>query len=44
VRATLERVQFAEIVGGTPERFGAWISGEIARWGVVVREAGIRIE
>lgn len=44
LRASLERVQFAEILGGTPERFGDWIRAEIARWGAVVREAGIRVE
>jgi tripartite-type tricarboxylate transporter receptor subunit TctC len=24
----------------TPAEFGAWINGEIARWGPVVRESG----
>ncbi len=33
-----------EPVGGTPEQFGAYIKTEIAKWGKVIREAGIRAE
>jgi tripartite-type tricarboxylate transporter receptor subunit TctC len=36
--------QGAEITTGTPEEFGAYIRGEIARWADVTREAGIRAE
>lgn len=36
--------QGAEIVTGTPEEFGGYIRGEIARWAQVTREAGIRAE
>jgi tripartite-type tricarboxylate transporter receptor subunit TctC len=34
----------AEVIGSTPEEFGAHIKAEIARVGEVVRAAGIRIE
>jgi len=34
----------AEVIGSTPEEFGAHIKAEIARVGAVVRAAGIRIE
>lgn len=33
-----------EPVGNTPEQFGAYIKSEIAKWGKVIREAGIRAE
>jgi tripartite-type tricarboxylate transporter receptor subunit TctC len=33
-----------EPVGSTPEQFGRHIAGELARWGKLVREAGIRFE
>jgi tripartite-type tricarboxylate transporter receptor subunit TctC len=33
-----------ETVGSTPEEFTALIRSDIARWGKVIREAGIRIE
>jgi tripartite-type tricarboxylate transporter receptor subunit TctC len=33
-----------EGVGSTPEQFGRHIAGELARWGKLVREAGIRFE
>ena len=36
--------QGAEIVTGTPEEFGGYIRGEIARWAQITREAGIRAE
>jgi tripartite-type tricarboxylate transporter receptor subunit TctC len=36
--------QGAEVVTGTPEEFGTYIRGEIARWAQVAREAGIRAE
>jgi tripartite-type tricarboxylate transporter receptor subunit TctC len=34
----------AEPVGNTPEQFGAFIKSEIAKWGNVIRAAGIRVE
>jgi tripartite-type tricarboxylate transporter receptor subunit TctC len=34
----------AEVIGSTPEEFGAHIKSELARVGKVVRAAGIRIE
>jgi tripartite-type tricarboxylate transporter receptor subunit TctC len=34
----------AEPVGDTPEQFAAFVRSEHARWGRLVREAGIRIE
>lgn len=33
-----------ESIGSTPERFGAYIRGEIEKWGKVVRTAGVRVE
>jgi tripartite-type tricarboxylate transporter receptor subunit TctC len=36
--------QGAEVAGGTPEQFGAFMRGEIARWGSVVKKAGIKAE
>ena len=33
-----------EPVGGTPEEFGAYIKSEIAKWGKVIRDAGIQPE
>ncbi len=42
VRQRLETAQGAEVVGGSPEVFGSFISAEIAKWGPVVRSAGIR--
>ncbi len=32
----------AEVAGGPPERFGAFIAAEYAKWGKVIREANIR--
>ena len=34
----------AEIVASTPREYGAFIKSEIAKWGKLVREAGIRAE
>ena len=34
----------ADAAGGTPEQFGALIREETARWGKVVKEAGVRID
>ncbi|WP_089400070.1 Bug family tripartite tricarboxylate transporter substrate binding protein [Noviherbaspirillum humi] len=34
----------AEVLGGTPEEFAALIKSEIARWGVVVKESGAKID
>jgi tripartite-type tricarboxylate transporter receptor subunit TctC len=36
--------QGIEPVGGTPAEFGAYIKSEIAKWGRVIREAGIKAE
>lgn len=36
--------QGADILGGTPEQFGKLIQGDIARWGVVVKESGAKID
>jgi len=33
-----------EPVGNSPEEFGAYIKSEIAKWGKVIRDAGIRPE
>jgi tripartite-type tricarboxylate transporter receptor subunit TctC len=34
----------AEPVGNTPEQFGEFIKSEIAKWGKVIRAAGLRSE
>jgi tripartite-type tricarboxylate transporter receptor subunit TctC len=34
----------SEVGGGSPEEFGAYIRSEIAKWGRVVKEAGIKVE
>jgi len=36
--------QGADIAGGTPEQFGAFMRNESARWGAIVNEAGIKPE
>ena len=36
--------QFAEIVGGTPDELQRFIVTEVARWGKVIRDAGIRAD
>ncbi len=33
-----------QVGGGTPEEFGALIRAEMAKWGKVVREAGVRAD
>jgi tripartite-type tricarboxylate transporter receptor subunit TctC len=33
-----------EVRAGSPEEFGAWMKANIASWGAVVREAGIKLE
>ena len=30
--------------GGTPDEFGAFLSSEIAHWGKVVKDAGIKMQ
>ena len=43
VKERLEMVGF-ELVGGTPEAFGAYIKSEIKKWAQVVKTAGIKAE
>ena len=33
-----------DLIGGTPEAFGALISGETARWQPVIKQLGLRID
>jgi tripartite-type tricarboxylate transporter receptor subunit TctC len=33
-----------EIVGSTPEQFGAWLKSESDKWGKIIRERGITAE
>ena len=42
VRAAITGPQAADIVGGTPQQFDAFIKGELKRWPEVVRAAGIK--
>jgi len=44
VRTAITEAQAAEIVGGTPQQFDAFIKGELKRWPEVVRAAGIKPE
>ena len=34
----------ADVIGSTPEQFGAFMKSESAKWGKVIREAGIKAE
>jgi tripartite-type tricarboxylate transporter receptor subunit TctC len=43
VRERME-AQGAEVVGSTPEEFAAFIRSELARWGKVIKAAGIKAE
>ena len=43
VKERLEYVGF-EIVGGTPEAFGAYIKTEIIKWAPVVKASGVKPE
>lgn len=44
VRTAITEVQAADIVGGTPREFDAFIKGELKRWPAVVKAAGIKAE
>ncbi len=44
VRNAISEAQAAEIVGGTPQQFDAFIKGELKRWPEVVKAAGIKPE
>ena len=44
VRTAITQAQAAEIVGGTPQQFDAFIKGELKRWPAVVKAAGIKSE
>jgi len=44
VRTAISEAQAAEIVGGTPQQFDAFIKAELKRWPEVVKAAGIKPE
>jgi tripartite-type tricarboxylate transporter receptor subunit TctC len=44
VRESVRDRQAGEVVGGTPEQFGAFIQAEIARWTPLIRGLGLRLE
>lgn len=44
VRTAITEAQAAEIVGGTPQQFDAFIKSELKRWPEVVKAAGIKAE
>ena len=44
VRTAITEAQAADIIGGTPQQFDAFIKGELKRWPEVVRAAGIKPE
>jgi tripartite-type tricarboxylate transporter receptor subunit TctC len=37
-------VQGAEVIGSTPEEFAAFLRSETARWGKVIKAAGIKAD
>ncbi len=44
VRKAITEAQAADIVGGTPQQFDAFIKSELKRWPEVVRAAGIKAD
>ncbi len=44
VRSAITEAQAADIVGGTPQQFDAFIKSELKRWPEVVKAAGIKPE
>ena len=34
----------ADVIGSTPDQFGAFMKSESTKWGNVIREAGIKAE
>jgi len=36
--------QGAEVIGSTPDEFATFIRSELARWGKVIKAAGIKAE
>src|SRR5262249_37891216 len=44
VRTAITETQAGDVVGGTPQQFGAFIKSELQRWPVVVKAAGIKPE
>jgi tripartite-type tricarboxylate transporter receptor subunit TctC len=44
VRTAIAETQAAEIIGGTPQQFEAFIKSELKRWPEVVKAAGIKPE
>lgn len=44
VRETVTRVQAAEVIGGSPQDFAAFIRREYEKWTPIIREGGIRAE
>ena len=41
VRTAITQSQAADIIGGTPQQFDAFIKSELKRWPEVVKAAGI---
>jgi tripartite-type tricarboxylate transporter receptor subunit TctC len=44
VRTAITEAQAADIIGGTPQQFDAFIKAELKRWPEVVKAAGIKPE
>jgi len=44
VRTAIVDAQAAEIIGGTPQQFDAFIKSELQRWPEVVKTAGIKLQ
>ena len=44
IRTAISEAQAADIIGGTPQQFDAFIKAELKRWPEVVKAAGIKPE
>jgi tripartite-type tricarboxylate transporter receptor subunit TctC len=44
VRTAITQAQAADIIGGTPQQFDAFIKSELKRWPEVVKAAGIKAD
>ena len=38
------QAQGAEILGSTPEQYGAYIRAEVERWGLVIKSSGVQFD
>ena len=43
IKEKLQGMEF-EIIAGSPEQFEQWIHDEIARWGKVIKDTGVKVD